>query len=117
MKRAQKDKKNLVQNFFEHLAVRILADTLFDVYVIVTMNNIRFSHLQVEKLGRDCFFFLMESFQFDETTFGVLPDAVNTKRPLVKSSPITYVFTLHPPSDLQFGNYASALHDRLHGNQ
>lgn len=109
--------KNLVQNFFEHLAVRILADTLFDVYVIVTMNNIRFSHLQVEKLGRDCFFFLMESFQFDETTFGVLPDAVNTKRPLVKSSPITYVFTLHPPSDLQFGNYASALHDRLHGNQ
>lgn len=41
---------HLVQNFFEHLAVRILADTLFDVHVILTMNNIRFSHLQVYHL-------------------------------------------------------------------
>ncbi|KNA11553.1 hypothetical protein SOVF_134020 [Spinacia oleracea] len=105
---------HLVQNFFEHLAVRILADTLFDVHVILTMNNIRFSHLQVEKLGRECFFFLKESFQFDETTFGVLPDAVNSKKPLVTSIPVSYVFILRPPTDLQFGDYASALHDRLH---
>ncbi|KMT06053.1 hypothetical protein BVRB_7g163800 [Beta vulgaris subsp. vulgaris] len=109
--------KRLLQNFFEHLALRILADTLFDVRVILTMNNIRFSHLQVEKLGRDCFFFLMESFRFDESTFGVVPDAVNSKRPLVLSSPVSYVFTLHPPSDLQFGEYASALHDHLHNHQ
>uniref|UniRef100_A0A803L9U4 RNA helicase n=1 Tax=Chenopodium quinoa TaxID=63459 RepID=A0A803L9U4_CHEQI len=109
--------KHLVQDFFEHLAIRILADTLFEVHVIVTMNNVRFSRLQVEKLGGECFFFLKESFQFDETTFGVVPDAVNTKKPLVTSSPISYVFTLHPPSDLQFGDYASALHDRLHSNQ
>lgn len=39
--------KHLVQNFFEHVALRILADTLFDIHVILTMNNIRFSHLQV----------------------------------------------------------------------
>lgn len=69
---------------------------------------------QVEKLGRECFFFLKESFQFDETTFGVLPDAVNSKKPLVTSIPVSYVFILRPPTDLQFGDYASALHDRLH---
>ncbi|XP_057535972.1 DExH-box ATP-dependent RNA helicase DExH8 isoform X1 [Amaranthus tricolor] len=112
----QKDKR-LVQKFFEHLAVRILADTLFDFQVIVVMNNIRFSYLQVEKLGRDCFFFLKESFQFDELTFGVLPDSVHTKKSLVTSTSVCYVFTLHPPTDLQFGDYTSALHDQLHRNQ
>ncbi|XP_021775397.1 DExH-box ATP-dependent RNA helicase DExH8-like [Chenopodium quinoa] len=111
------NQKHLIHNFFEHLAIRILADMLFEVHVILTMNNVRFSRLQVEKLGAECFFFLKESFQFDETTFGVVPDAVNTKKPLVTSSPISYVFTLHPPSDLQFGDYASALHDSLHSNQ
>ncbi|CAK9175327.1 unnamed protein product [Ilex paraguariensis] len=39
--------KNLVQTFFEYLAIRILADALNEVQVILTMNNIRFSHLQV----------------------------------------------------------------------
>jgi len=39
--------KRLVQTFFEHMAVRILADTLFNVHVVLIMNNIRFAHLQV----------------------------------------------------------------------
>lgn len=39
--------KQLLQNFFEYLAIRILADDLFEVQVIITMNNIRFSQLQV----------------------------------------------------------------------
>lgn len=37
----------LLQNFFEYLAIRILADALNEVQVILTMNNIRFSHLEV----------------------------------------------------------------------
>lgn len=39
--------KILVQNFFEYLAIRILADALYEVQVILTMNNIKFSQLQV----------------------------------------------------------------------
>lgn len=40
-------KRQVLQNFFEYLAIRILADDLQDVRVIITMNNIRFSQLQV----------------------------------------------------------------------
>ena len=39
--------KLLLQNFFEYLAIRILADALYEVRVILTMNNFRFSQLQV----------------------------------------------------------------------
>lgn len=42
--------RNILQNFFEYLAVRILADALFEVQVIITMNNIRFSLLEVTQL-------------------------------------------------------------------
>ncbi|KAK9756945.1 hypothetical protein RND81_01G131800 [Saponaria officinalis] len=100
--------KRFVQKFFENLAARILADRMIGVHVILVMNNIRFSHLQVEKLGRDCFFFLMTSFPFDESTFGAVPDFVNTKKPLVVSSPISYVFSMYLPSDLLVGDNALA---------
>lgn len=39
--------KILVQNFFEYLAIRILGDTLFEVKIILAMNNIKFSQLEV----------------------------------------------------------------------
>lgn len=39
--------KSLVQNFFNYLAVRILGNALPEVHVILTMNNLRFSKLQV----------------------------------------------------------------------
>ena len=39
--------KEVLQNFFEYLAIRILADKLREVKVIITMNNIRFSQLKV----------------------------------------------------------------------
>ncbi|XP_031261633.1 DExH-box ATP-dependent RNA helicase DExH8 [Pistacia vera] len=105
----------LVQNFFEYLAIRILAHALYEVQVILTMNNIKFSQLQVEKLGRDSFFFLTESFPFDEMSFGELADSVSTKRTMLVSRPISYVFDLHPPTDIQFGDYASLLDKCLHG--
>ncbi|XP_058076556.1 DExH-box ATP-dependent RNA helicase DExH8 isoform X4 [Magnolia sinica] len=109
--------RRLVQKFFEFLAIRILADTLYDVQVIITMNNSRFAQLQVERLGRECFFFLSESFPFDESTFGEFSDRNSTKRPLTVSRPVSYVFNMQPPTDLQFGDYSSALNKCLYNNQ
>ncbi|KAM3735720.1 hypothetical protein ACB098_10G108100 [Castanea mollissima] len=105
--------KLLLQNFFEYLSIRILAGALYEVRVILTMNNIRFSQLQVEKLGRDFFFFLTESFPFDITSFGELTDSITTKKPMLVSRAISYVFDLHPPTDIQFGDYAATLQKRL----
>lgn len=39
--------QNLLKNFFEYLAIRIFADTVYDIRVIVTMNNTRFTLLEV----------------------------------------------------------------------
>lgn len=69
----------------------------------------------MEKLGRDSFFFLTESFPFDEMSFGELADSVTTKRAMWVSRPISYVFDLHPTTDLQFGDYSSFLKKALHG--
>lgn len=46
-------KKKVLQNFFEYLAIRILADDLKEMKVIITMNNIRFSQLQVIACAHD----------------------------------------------------------------
>ncbi|KAF8392589.1 hypothetical protein HHK36_022934 [Tetracentron sinense] len=105
--------RGLFQKFFEYLAIRILAETLCEVQVILTMNSIRFSQLQVEKLGRECFFFLTESFPFDESNFGQFSDTFVTKKPMIVSRPVSYVFNLHPPTDIQFGDYAAKLHECL----
>ncbi|KAG8389490.1 hypothetical protein BUALT_Bualt02G0234800 [Buddleja alternifolia] len=105
--------KSLVQNFFSYLAVRLLADALHEVQVIVTMNNIRFSQLQVEKLAKESFFFLRESFPLDTSSFGELLDVVNTKKPMVTSKPISYVFNMYPPTDIQFGDYETILRQLL----
>lgn len=71
---------------------------------------------QVEKLGRDSFFFLTKSFPFDEMSFGELTDTVNTRKPMLVSRAVSYVFDLHPPTDIQFGYYAAVLHKYLHDN-
>ncbi|KAI4374342.1 hypothetical protein MLD38_012349 [Melastoma candidum] len=105
--------KTSVQKFFEYLALRMLADNLYDLRVVLTMNNIRFSHLQVEKLARSCFFFLSESFPFDENNFGTVPDALPVKKPAVVSRAVSYIFVLHPPTDIQFGDYSSRLQESL----
>lgn len=106
--------KILVQNFFEYLAIRILGDALCKVKLILSMNNIKFSALEVEKLARDSFFFLTESFQYDETSFGELSDTVKINKPMVQSRPISYVFDLHPPTDILFGDYSAVLRKHLH---
>ncbi|GLU16850.1 hypothetical protein SLE2022_332590 [Rubroshorea leprosula] len=106
--------KILVQSFFEYLALRILGDALHELKVILTVNNIKFSLLEVERLARDSFFFLTKSFPFDETSFGELPNRSTFYKPMVQSRPISYVFDLHPPTDIQFGEYAAVLHKHLH---
>jgi len=41
--------KTILQNFFEHMAIRLLGDKLYKIRVVLTMNNVRFSLLQVKK--------------------------------------------------------------------
>ncbi|KAK3021051.1 hypothetical protein RJ639_047298 [Escallonia herrerae] len=105
--------KVVAETFFEYLAIRMIADALCEVKVIMTMNNIRFSQMQVEKLGRDSFFFLKESFLFDETSFGALVDKVTSKKPMLASKSISYVFDFQPPTDIQFGDYATVIRQQL----
>ncbi|KAK7268844.1 hypothetical protein RIF29_21553 [Crotalaria pallida] len=94
--------KERLRIFFAYLAIRILADDLSEMQVIITMNNIRFSQLQVEKLGRDSFFILTNSFAFDETSFGALSDRVTIKRSMWVSKSISYVFGMRPHTDKRF---------------
>ncbi|MBA0620836.1 hypothetical protein Godav_006508 [Gossypium davidsonii] len=109
--------KILVQNFFEYLAIRILGDTLFEVKIILAMNNIKFSQLEVEKLARESFFFLTESFPFDEASFGELLDTVTVNKPMLMPRSVSYVFDMQPPSDMQFGDYASVFQKHLHDRE
>lgn len=41
------EEKSLLQTFFQYMAIRILEDASHEVQVILTINNIRFSQLQV----------------------------------------------------------------------
>lgn len=91
--------QSIIQSFFECLGSRLLADSLYEVDVILTMNNIRFSQLQVERFGRESFFFLKESFLFDELSFGDLCDTMKTKTPGVVAKAVAYVFRMYPPPE------------------
>ncbi|CAH1434125.1 unnamed protein product [Lactuca virosa] len=108
------EQKSLVKTFFDHLSIRMLGDALHHVHVILVMNNLRFTQLQVEHVGRESFFYLRESFGFDEYSFGKLCDGVTTKKPMLTSKAVVYAFDLCPPNDIQFGDFASLLHKQLH---
>lgn len=101
--------KSVMQTFFEYFAIRILGDALYEVKVIVTMNSMHFSYLQVEKLARECCFFLNHSFPFDEQNLGELFDEVRPRKPKMQSKPVSYVFSLHPPVGVQCGDFARML--------
>ncbi|XP_030532472.1 DExH-box ATP-dependent RNA helicase DExH8 [Rhodamnia argentea] len=109
--------RSFMKNFFEYLAIRLLSEALYEVPVILTMNNLRFSQLQVEKLGRSSFFFLSGSFPFDEQSFGKLSDGIPTKKPMVVSKSISYVFHLYPPSDIESDDFRAAIRQCLHDVQ
>ncbi|CAK9175328.1 unnamed protein product [Ilex paraguariensis] len=72
---------------------------------------------QVEKLARGSFFFLRESFPFDESSFGELSDGITTKKPMLTSKPISYVFELCPPTEIQLSDYTTVLRQCLHDIQ
>uniref|UniRef100_A0A7N0U8I5 RNA helicase n=1 Tax=Kalanchoe fedtschenkoi TaxID=63787 RepID=A0A7N0U8I5_KALFE len=103
----KEEEKNLVKIFFQDMALKMLRDSMFTIRLIITMNNIRFSQIQVEKWARNCFFFLGESFPFDESNFGELQDEVLFKKAMVTSQPISYVFHMHPTKDIR--SYANSL--------
>ncbi|KAI6674613.1 hypothetical protein NL676_002519 [Syzygium grande] len=104
----------LMKNFFEYLAIRLLADALCEVAVVLTMNNLRFSELQVEKLGRSSFFFLTKSLPFAEQSYGELSDVIPTKKPMEVSKPISYVFRMYPPADIEPDDFQAAIRKCLH---
>lgn len=83
------------------------------VIALVRGYLIECSLLQVEKLGRDCFFILTESFAFDEVSFGAIYDKITSKKPMVVSRATSYVFSLYRPTDPCFGDHVAALSKRL----
>ncbi|VFQ78639.1 unnamed protein product [Cuscuta campestris] len=109
------EQKSIVHDFFEYLAIRMLEDALYDFKVIVTMNNIRFSYFQVEKLAREYLFFLRESFPYDESKLGMLSDNVTTKKSMQLSVPISYVFSLHRPTVSEFSDRPGIICHSFHG--
>ncbi|XP_076888614.1 DExH-box ATP-dependent RNA helicase DExH8-like [Bidens hawaiensis] len=108
------EQKGIIKMFFEYLAIRMLGDALYEVQVVLVINNLRFAQLQVESLGRESFFYLSESFAFEKYSFGKVPDGVGTKKPMLASMAVVYAFDLHPPTDTQHRDYASLLHNQLH---
>ncbi|KAJ1283138.1 hypothetical protein BS78_03G106100 [Paspalum vaginatum] len=103
----------LLQKFFENIAIKILSERMSDMQVILIMKNTRYIQLQVERLARECFFFLGESFMFDEATLGWFSDISRHPRGMQVSAPVTYVFNMHPPSVTQFGDYVAELGEAL----
>ncbi|CAN1197989.1 DExH-box ATP-dependent RNA helicase DExH8 [Linum perenne] len=106
---------NVVQGVFDHLAVRLIADALYHVEFVLVAHNIKFSQLQVEKLGRESFFFLRESFPFDEATFGKIPVTVTVQKAMVASKSVAYVFNLRPPMNALLEDYTAAIRNGLWG--
>ncbi|CAD6239092.1 unnamed protein product [Miscanthus lutarioriparius] len=103
----------LLHKFFADIAIKILSERLSDLQVILIMKNTRYIQLQVERLARECYFFLSESFMFDEATLGWFSDISRHPRGMQVAAPVTYVFNMHPPSTTQFGDYPAELREAL----
>ncbi|KAI5022313.1 hypothetical protein ZWY2020_059043 [Hordeum vulgare] len=90
----------ILQKFFEYIAIKILSETLSGLQVIVIMNNTKFVKIQVEKLARECFFFLGESFLLNGVPLGWFPCI--RQQDWRVAGPVAYVFNMHPPSPQRF---------------
>ncbi|KAI5062983.1 hypothetical protein GOP47_0021530 [Adiantum capillus-veneris] len=76
IKRDKPDDESLAKrllDFFSSLSVILLSGCRADIALILTMYNDQYSRYQVERLARNCFFFLEQSIPFDSMTFGVYP--------------------------------------------
>ncbi|XP_047057420.1 zinc finger CCCH domain-containing protein 4 [Lolium rigidum] len=107
------DEKVLLQKFFEYIAIKALSETLSKLQVVLIMNNTKFVHLQAERLARECFYFLGESFMFDEGTLGWFSDTPSYPNGMQVSAPVAYIFNMHPPTGVQFGDYPTELRRAL----
>ncbi|KAJ3693726.1 hypothetical protein LUZ60_009206 [Juncus effusus] len=87
-----------VRELFEFVCVKVLSCNLENFRVVLTMNNTRFAQIQVERMAREYFFFLTESFRFNENTLGELSTKYGPPKNMQVSSPISYVFDLHLPN-------------------
>ncbi|MCO5563609.1 hypothetical protein L7F22_017256 [Adiantum nelumboides] len=90
-------------DFFSSLSVILLSGSRADIALILTMYNDQYSRYQVERLARNCFFFLEQSIPFDSMTFGVYPHLETYA--FGEPRPVTYLFELKPPSAGQHGDY------------
>ncbi|KAH7425191.1 hypothetical protein KP509_11G043600 [Ceratopteris richardii] len=101
-----------LQNFLSTLSVILFAESLAHISLILTMYNDQFSRMKVERLARECFFFLEQSIPFDSTSMGVYPPlgtyAFGVPRP------VSYVFELQPPSAKQHGDCFWLLEQAFH---
>ncbi|GJN41385.1 hypothetical protein PR202_gn00753 [Eleusine coracana subsp. coracana] len=89
----------LLQKFLQRMSIKILSEPLFD--------------LQAERMARECFFVLSESFMFDEATLGWFSDISRHPRGMQVSAPVVYVFSMHRPTVTQFGDYPAELRKAL----
>lgn len=96
--------KNL-QDFFSLLSVTLLSQGVADITVLLTMYNNQYSKWQVDRVARDCFFFLVQSMPFDVNTFGVYSHSEKRDSAFSTARPVTYVFDLVPPSASLHGDY------------
>eukprot|EP00250_Pteridium_aquilinum_P027313 c3464_g1_i1 orf=105-3227(+) len=90
-------------DFFSSLSVTLLSEGYADIAVLLTMYNDQFSRCQVERMARDCFFFLEQSIPFDSVAFGVYTQLEMPA--LGEPKPVTYLFELKPPSAGLHGDY------------
>ncbi|KAK3163551.1 hypothetical protein QOZ80_1AG0005160 [Eleusine coracana subsp. coracana] len=103
----------LLQKFLQRMSIKILSEPLFDLQVILIMKNTKFIYLEAERMARECFFVLSESFMFDEATLGWFSDIWRHPRGMQVSAPVVYVFSMHRPTVTQFGDYPAELRKAL----
>lgn len=58
-----------------------------------------------ERLARESFYFLGELFIFDEVTLGWFSDVTSCMNVMQVSASAAYVFNMHPPTSVHFGDY------------
>lgn len=96
----------LVRKFFEYMAIRMLSDALYDTSVVFTINNIKFSQLQVSFLHLTRIINLIDLFYELELSF--------TYQHFVSSSLVIIVLALYFRLKSWAGIASSSLLSRFH---
>ncbi|XP_037404418.1 zinc finger CCCH domain-containing protein 4-like isoform X2 [Triticum dicoccoides] len=99
----------VLQKFFENIAIKILSGPLSSVQIILIMSNTKFVKIQVEKLARECFFILGESFLLNVAPLKWSPIMGIRQLDGQVAGRVAYVFNMHPPSGagIRRGDFAT----------